>query len=111
MNYRKLGNSGFKVSEIGLGCWQLGADWGQQVAEEQAQEILKTAGTNEISFYDTADVYGNGRSEKKSWGHFSAAVTRSRSPPNLAVAAMCSRILIPKRLCEKRWLLPANGFR
>ncbi|MEE2771334.1 MAG: aldo/keto reductase [Bacteroidota bacterium] len=64
MNYRKLGNSGLKVSEIGLGCWQLGADWGQQVAEEQAQEILKTAGTNEISFYDTADVYGNGRSEK-----------------------------------------------
>lgn len=64
MTHRKLGKNGFNVSEIGLGCWQLGGDWGNKIEQNQAKEILQTAVENEISFFDTADVYGDGRSEK-----------------------------------------------
>ena len=64
MKYRTLGNNGFKVSEIGLGCWQLGGDWGQVPNEEKALSILRAARDSGITLYDTADVYGGGRSEK-----------------------------------------------
>ena len=64
MKYRSLGNNGFKVSEIGMGCWQIGADWGKQIEEQEAQQILEEALKNDITFFDTADVYGDGRSEK-----------------------------------------------
>lgn len=64
MKSRKLGNKGFTVSEVGLGCWQLGADWGSGISEEKAFEILQTAVDNGVAFFDTADVYGNGKSEK-----------------------------------------------
>ncbi|AJR04375.1 aldo/keto reductase [Siansivirga zeaxanthinifaciens] len=63
MNYRKLGLEGFEVSEVGLGCWQLGADWGQDISKETAFNILSEAEKNGITFFDTADVYGNGKSE------------------------------------------------
>ena len=62
MKLRTLGKSGLQVSEIGLGCWQLGGDFGP-VNEEQAQAILETAGHSGINFFDTADVYGGGKSE------------------------------------------------
>jgi aryl-alcohol dehydrogenase-like predicted oxidoreductase len=55
--------TGFDVSEIGLGAWQLGGDWGT-VEEGKAMEILNTAVDNGINFIDTADVYGQGRSEE-----------------------------------------------
>lgn len=64
MKYRQLGRNGFKVSEVGMGCWQIGADWGKEIENTEAQRILKEARENEISFFDTADVYGDGRSEK-----------------------------------------------
>ncbi|WNH10516.1 aldo/keto reductase [Thalassobellus suaedae] len=63
MKIRKLGNKGFNVSEVGLGCWQLGADWGQDMSKENAFNILNEAVKNDITFFDTADVYGNGKSE------------------------------------------------
>lgn len=63
MKTRTLGNSGRSVSEIGLGCWQLGADWGS-VSEPQAMQILETAWEHGVTFFDTADVYGGGRSEQ-----------------------------------------------
>lgn len=63
MKTRKLGANGFDVSEVGLGCWQLGADWGTGVAREIGLEILTTAASHGVSFFDTADVYGAGRSE------------------------------------------------
>lgn len=65
MKYRKLGATGFDVSEIGLGCWQLGADWGTSISDDDAYEILQTAFDQGIRFFDTADVYGNGISEKR----------------------------------------------
>jgi aryl-alcohol dehydrogenase-like predicted oxidoreductase len=63
MNKRLLNSTGRTVSEIGLGCWQLGGDWGD-VPEERAFEILRTAVDHGIDFFDTADVYGGGRSEE-----------------------------------------------
>lgn len=51
------------ISVVGQGCWQLGADWGD-VAEDTATQILSAALDNGVNFLDTADVYGDGRSEK-----------------------------------------------
>ena len=63
MKYRKFGSLDWNVSEIGLGCWQIGADWGN-VSEEKANEVLQSSFENGVNFFDTADVYGDGRSEK-----------------------------------------------
>jgi len=64
MKMRTLGKCGFQVSEIGLGCWQLGGDFGP-VSGERAQEILQAADKAGINFWDTADVYGGGMSESR----------------------------------------------
>lgn len=64
MNTRTLGQTGYQVSEIGLGCWQLGGDFGP-MGEETAREILKTARSLDVNFWDTADVYGGGQSESR----------------------------------------------
>jgi len=64
MKKRTLGKCGFQVSEIGLGCWQLGGDFGP-VSGERAQEILGAADRAGINFWDTADVYGGGMSESR----------------------------------------------
>jgi len=58
-----LGRTGRGVSVVGLGCWQLGADWGD-VGDEQAMAILRAAVDAGVTFLDTADVYGDGRSER-----------------------------------------------
>jgi aryl-alcohol dehydrogenase-like predicted oxidoreductase len=63
MHTRTLGRSGFPVSEVGLGCWQFGGDFGA-MEESEAQSILEAAVANGVDFFDTADVYGDGRSEK-----------------------------------------------
>lgn len=63
MKYRKLGKNGPEVSEIGLGCWQLGADWGDPVSEEMGLNILQEAVSQGVTLFDTADVYGQGKSE------------------------------------------------
>ena len=60
---RTLGKPGFEVSEVGLGCWQLGADWGKDISKDTAFNILNEAVKKGITFFDTADVYGNGKSE------------------------------------------------
>lgn len=64
MNRRKLGKTAYEVSEIGLGTWQLGESFGQ-LSDETANEILKTARSVEVNFWDTADVYGGGQSERR----------------------------------------------
>ncbi len=63
MKSRKFGSIDWQVSEVGLGCWAMGADWGD-VSEDSAKEILKTSFDNGVNFFDTADVYGDGRSER-----------------------------------------------
>ncbi|WP_042396654.1 aldo/keto reductase [Streptacidiphilus carbonis] len=63
MDDRVLGRTGRKVSVVGLGTWQLGADWGA-VREQDAFEVLDAAVAEGVDFFDTADVYGDGRSEQ-----------------------------------------------
>lgn len=64
MKKRQLGTNGFEVSEVGLGCWQLGGNWGKEINKEDAFKILNEAVNNGITFFDTADVYGDGKSEE-----------------------------------------------
>lgn len=64
MNQRVFGKTGAKVSEIALGTWQLGGRWGEDYNEENAKSILQTAKEQDINFFDTADVYNGGQSEK-----------------------------------------------
>ncbi|MGK5499792.1 aldo/keto reductase [Streptomyces sp. URMC 125] len=63
MEQRVLGRTGREVSVVGLGTWQLGADWGR-VREEDALAVLDAAVESGVTFFDTADVYGDGRSEQ-----------------------------------------------
>ena len=62
MHTRVFGHTGRPVGEIGLGTWQLGADWGD-VSEDAALATLRAAYDGGVTFFDTADVYGAGRSE------------------------------------------------
>lgn len=63
MEQRVLGRTGRRVGVVGLGAWQLGADWGE-VTEHEAVATLRAAVEAGVSFVDTADVYGDGRSEQ-----------------------------------------------
>ncbi len=63
MEKRTLERLGRQVSVVGLGTWQLGADWGD-VREEDALAVLDAAVEGGVTFLDTADVYGDGRSEQ-----------------------------------------------
>jgi aryl-alcohol dehydrogenase-like predicted oxidoreductase len=63
MKTRQLGKDGYGISEVGLGCWQFGGDFGE-MQEETALSIMATAVENGVNFFDTANVYGAGRSEE-----------------------------------------------
>lgn len=63
MEQRILGRTGRSVSVVGLGTWQLGADWGE-VREDDALAVLGAAYDSGVRFFDTADAYGDGRSER-----------------------------------------------
>ncbi len=89
MKFRKLGKTGFKVSEISLGTWQVGGKWGSGFDDEHAEKIINTAIDNGINFVDTADVYEAGMSEKAV-----GRVVRSRSE-RVYVATKCGRRLQP----------------
>ena len=64
MQTRTLGRTGRDVSVIGLGTWQLGADWGA-VDDADARAVLDASYEAGVTMYDTADVYGDGRSEQR----------------------------------------------
>ena len=89
MKYRKLGKTGFDISRISLGTWQVGGRWGTDFDHENADRILNLAVDKGINFIDTADVYGNGESEKAV-----GRLVRNRSE-RLYVATKCGRRLDP----------------
>jgi aryl-alcohol dehydrogenase-like predicted oxidoreductase len=64
MQKRILGKTGFEISSISLGTWQVGGKWGSAFDEKNAHHILQTAIDNGVNFIDTADVYSDGESEK-----------------------------------------------
>jgi aryl-alcohol dehydrogenase-like predicted oxidoreductase len=64
MHYRTLGDSGVEVSEVGFGAWVVGTDWWGDRGEEEAVEMVRHALDRGITFFDTGDVYGHGRSEE-----------------------------------------------
>ncbi|KKB07519.1 aldo/keto reductase [Devosia chinhatensis] len=82
MKTRRLGKTGYLVSEIGLGCWQLGGDFGP-VGDEMASSILDHAASAGITFWDSADVYGGGLSESRIGAHTKG--------PNVHVATKVGR--------------------
>lgn len=55
MNTRTLGKTGYKVSEIGLGTWQLGTKWGEPFNEQEAMKILEASYESGITLIDTAE--------------------------------------------------------
>lgn len=63
MRYREFGRTGWRVSEIGLGAWAIGSQWGE-VSEADALAAILTSIDEGVNFIDTADVYGDGRSER-----------------------------------------------
>ncbi|WP_413803281.1 aldo/keto reductase [Streptomyces iranensis] len=87
MEQREFGRLGRKVSVVGLGTWQLGADWGE-VGENDALTVLDTAVEAGVTFFDTADVYGDGRSEQ-----FIGRYLRSRPDAGIFVATKMGRRL------------------
>ena len=87
MHERIFGRTGRKVSEIGFGAWAIGASWGK-VDDDEAVAALHAALDAGISFIDTADVYGDGRSEK-----LIARVLKERSGPKPFVATKAGRRL------------------
>jgi len=65
LKYKKLGKSGIKVSEIGFGAWTIALDWwGKKIEEDDAKRMLKKAYDLGINFFETADMYGKGKSER-----------------------------------------------
>ncbi len=89
MNFRKLGKTGWKVSEIGLGTWQVGGGWGKPFDINTAEQILHSAFDQGINFVDTADVYDGGLSEAAV-----GSVVRDRSE-KIYVATKCGRRIQP----------------
>ncbi|WP_313693756.1 aldo/keto reductase [Halorarum halobium] len=64
MHYRELGDSGVEVSEVAFGAWVVGTDWWGDRSDADAVEMVEYALENDVTFFDTGDVYGHGRSEE-----------------------------------------------
>ncbi len=89
MQYRTLGKTGFNISEVSLGTWQVGGGWGAPFNEQNAERIINTAIDGGINFIDTADVYSEGQSEAAV-----ARVVKSRRE-RVYVATKCGRQIQP----------------
>ena len=92
MNFRPLGRTGWKVSDISFGAWAIGGNWGS-VPENDALAALEQAIDSGVNFIDTADVYGDGRSER-----LIARLRKSRRD-DIVVATKAGRRL-PKQAVE-----------
>ena len=91
MNYRTLGKTGFNVSELSLGTWQLGGVWGTGFDYHSAQRLLEAAFDEGVNFFDTADVYEDGESEMA----LGAFLAKKGSSANIKVATKCGKRINP----------------
>lgn len=89
MQERMLGKTGRRISEIGLGTWQLGTVWGQPFDHAEAMRILESAYENGITLIDTADIYNDGNSEK------AVGELLKKYPDHFYVVTKCGRGLDP----------------
>jgi aryl-alcohol dehydrogenase-like predicted oxidoreductase len=89
MNYRSLGKTGFNVSEISLGTWQVGGVWGSRFDHVLAEKIIRKAMDSGINFIDTADVYSDGESEK------AVGNALKKTDSRIYVATKCGRKISP----------------
>src|ERR687892_1332877 len=87
MEYRRLGRTDMDVSAISFGAWAIGGEWGA-VDDEQSMRALHAAVDEGINFIDTADVYGDGRSER-----LIARLRRERPNDRIWVATKAGRRL------------------
>src|SRR5512139_2209692 len=88
MQYRELGRTGWKISTISFGAWAIGGTWGN-VKDEESLAALHRAMDLGVNFFDTADVYGDGRSEQ-----LLAKLKRQRGEP-VIIATKAGRRLEP----------------
>src|SRR5256886_2429712 len=89
MNYRPLGKTGFSVSEVSFGAWAIGGSWGD-VSDDDSLKALHRAIDTGVNFIDTADVYGDGRSER-----LIAQLKKDRPRDTIHVATKAGRRLNP----------------
>ena len=89
MNYRRLGKTAMSVSEVSLGTWQVGGGWGSDFDESTADHILNTAVDQGINFFDTADVYDGGASER------AVGALKRRRGESIHLATKCGRFINP----------------
>lgn len=75
MKYRQLGSSDLQISEVGLGCWQFGGDFGP-IQAQTVEHIIAATLENRMNFFDTADVYGDGASETYLGQHLASVTPR-----------------------------------
>jgi aryl-alcohol dehydrogenase-like predicted oxidoreductase len=93
MEYRKLGRTGFDVSAISLGTWQVGGRWGEPFDEPLAERILEAAIERGVNFIDTADVYSD-RASERTVGRVVRRV-KERHGARIFVATKCGRFISP----------------
>src|SRR5512142_3026432 len=89
MQYRDLGRTGWKVSEISFGAWAIGSAWGE-VDDRESLAAMHTAIDRGVNFIDTADVYGDGHSER-----LCAQLKRDRPGQEIIIATKAGRRLDP----------------
>ena len=89
MQKRVFGRTGWPVSEVGFGAWAIGGSWGD-VSEQDAEGALHEALDRGVTFLDTADVYGDGRSER-----LIARVLKARGKGDVIVATKAGKKIRP----------------
>src|SRR3954465_4857659 len=89
MHYRLLGKTGLEVSEVSFGAWAIGGSWGD-VSDDESLKALNRAIDTGVNFIDTADVYGDGRSER-----LIAQLKKDRPRDTIYVATKAGRRLNP----------------
>ena len=87
MKYRELGRTGYKVGEVSFGAWAIGGTWGK-VDDDESMATLHKALEKGVNFFDTADVYGDGHSEK-----LLAKLKKARSDEEIIIATKVGRRL------------------